>query len=139
MSNFVLSSIVREFSEKEVDRLIDELKTSGYTAKGNKEAIYLSIFNSYLAGFTLANKKHTQDSEILLHEQAAEKLSIQWPLVREINALKEKCEKYLQIIIENRLHHKSPCCLCGYNGPGFYQPDTHECIKLESKYEYTEI
>jgi hypothetical protein len=21
-----------------------------------------------------------------------------------------------------------PCVFCGYNGPGFYQPDTHPCM-----------
>ena len=21
----------------------------------------------------------------------------------------------------------APCCICGYNGPGYYQPDTHAC------------
>lgn len=24
---------------------------------------------------------------------------------------------------------KSPCVLCGYNGSGFYQPETHACMK----------
>lgn len=23
----------------------------------------------------------------------------------------------------------APCVLCGYNGPGFYQPSTHPCMK----------
>lgn len=23
----------------------------------------------------------------------------------------------------------APCALCGYNGPGFFQPTTHPCAK----------
>lgn len=23
----------------------------------------------------------------------------------------------------------APCSVCGYNGPGFYQPETHHCVK----------
>lgn len=24
----------------------------------------------------------------------------------------------------------APCSRCGYNGPGYYQPETHPCAKL---------
>lgn len=30
---------------------------------------------------------------------------------------------------------KAPCYLCGYNGPGYYQPDTHPCA---AKYHATQ-
>lgn len=26
----------------------------------------------------------------------------------------------------------SPCILCGYSGPGFYQPDQHKCSALDA-------
>ena len=41
-----------------------------------------------------------------------------------------------------RLHHRlfrlgamhdSPCFCCGYNGVGYYQPDTHPCAALHHK------
>lgn len=27
----------------------------------------------------------------------------------------------------------SPCVLCGYNGPGFYQPEKHPCMEWETE------
>lgn len=29
--------------------------------------------------------------------------------------------------IDKRRFEKAPCYLCGYNGPGYYQPNTHPC------------
>jgi hypothetical protein len=29
--------------------------------------------------------------------------------------------------IDKRRFAKAPCYLCGYNGPGYYQPNTHPC------------
>jgi hypothetical protein len=29
--------------------------------------------------------------------------------------------------------HDSPCFACGYNGAGYYQPDTHPCATLHHK------
>lgn len=36
---------------------------------------------------------------------------------------------------------KSPCRLCGCNGPGFYQPITHPCVTLGSELDavYSEL
>lgn len=31
--------------------------------------------------------------------------------------------------INPRLFERSPCYRCGYNGPGYYQPDMHACAK----------
>jgi hypothetical protein len=30
---------------------------------------------------------------------------------------------------------KAPCCICGYNGPGYYQPETHPCAARAEKAE----
>lgn len=37
------------------------------------------------------------------------------------------------IIIKAKLHHDAPCCLCGYNGQNYFQPDIHECMKIEAE------
>ena len=29
---------------------------------------------------------------------------------------------------------EAPCFKCGYSGPGYFQPNTHECAKLHHKY-----
>lgn len=29
--------------------------------------------------------------------------------------------------IDKARFERAPCYLCGYNGPGYYQPDTHPC------------
>lgn len=33
----------------------------------------------------------------------------------------------------DRANWKAPCVLCGYNGPGFFQPTTHPCAEWETE------
>jgi len=37
--------------------------------------------------------------------------------------------------IDRARFEKAPCYLCGYNGPGYYQPGTHSCA---AKYHATQ-
>lgn len=31
----------------------------------------------------------------------------------------------------------APCALCGYEGPGYYQPETHDCARKAAELEVT--
>lgn len=50
--------------------------------------------------------------------------------VREHNIKREEYIKYLEDLLFKRGEMFSPpCFVCGYNGPGYYQPDKHPCAK----------
>ena len=38
------------------------------------------------------------------------------------------------VTIDKARFEQAPCYLCGYNGPGYYQPDTHKCAALYHGY-----
>ena len=38
-----------------------------------------------------------------------------------------------EAVIKAGLHRQSPCVLCGYNGPEYYQPETHKCAALNGE------
>ena len=44
-------------------------------------------------------------------------------------------EKLRSGMIRAGLHKEAPCRICGYNGPGFYQPDTHSCVALAASHD----
>ena len=48
----------------------------------------------------------------------------------ELDALRVRVTALERIILDAGLWRKAPCCLCGYNGPGYYQPATHRCAAL---------
>lgn len=59
-------------------------------------------------------------------------------LKRENKMNKE--DKLLELenrILERNLWRESgkSCVICGYDGPGFYQPETHECAKRAKEIE----
>ena len=59
----------------------------------------------------------------------AEKFAIEEheKLQRENEALKSEVERLTDLCFGAGLMKKSPCFKCGYNGPGYFQPDTHVC------------
>ena len=42
-------------------------------------------------------------------------------------------ERLRKIIAEHELWKEAPCCLCGYNGPNYFQPSIHKCAALQQK------
>ena len=42
-----------------------------------------------------------------------------------------KIKKLENVIIANGLIDKAPCCLCGYNGEDYYNPEKHKCMKIK--------
>jgi len=37
--------------------------------------------------------------------------------------------KLTKIIKQAGLHKEAPCCLCGYNGLNYHQPEVHNCME----------
>ena len=44
----------------------------------------------------------------------------------EMDRLKEQ---YARIVVKTKRFEEGNCPLCGYNGPGYFQPDKHPCAK----------
>lgn len=44
-----------------------------------------------------------------------------------------RIRKLEDMLFEMGAMTKSPCFCCGYNGPGFYQPETHPCAERHHK------
>ncbi len=42
----------------------------------------------------------------------------------------EIIDKLEKLLFSLGAMNKPPCFKCGYNGPGYYQPETHPCAKL---------
>jgi cytochrome c len=38
-------------------------------------------------------------------------------------------EQYARIIVKTKRFEEGNCPICGYNGPGYFQPDKHPCAK----------
>ena len=56
---------------------------------------------------------------------------------REVKAERDKLKAKVGIL-EDRLFalgemENSPCFCCGYNGPGYFQPDQHPCAERHHK------
>lgn len=41
--------------------------------------------------------------------------------------LKKQNERYRKALLTAGLWKEAPCVICGYNGRGYFQPDTHGC------------
>lgn len=44
---------------------------------------------------------------------------------------KQKARYYKIIMINAGLHKIAPCVICGYKGPNYHQPKTHECMDMK--------
>ncbi len=58
-----------------------------------------------------------EDETVLI--EAANTIEVQEARIRELEGA----------LLKSGAWKIAPCCICGYNGPGYYQPDTHECAK----------
>jgi hypothetical protein len=50
-----------------------------------------------------------------------------------LNEAADEIERLRKIIVEHELWKEAPCCLCGYNGPNYFQPSIHKCAALQQK------
>jgi len=51
----------------------------------------------------------------------------------EKDLLKAKVKRLEDILFARGAMEEAPCFCCGYNGPGYYQPDQHPCAKRHHK------
>jgi|688.fasta_scaffold412798_5 hypothetical protein len=42
-------------------------------------------------------------------------------------------ERVRTVAVKRRLWKEAPCCVCGYNGPNYFQPSVHKCAAIEEK------
>ena len=49
------------------------------------------------------------------------------------DVLRAENQRLREAVIKAGLHRQSPCVLCGYNGPEYYQPETHKCAALNGE------
>lgn len=42
----------------------------------------------------------------------------------------DEIERLRKLAMTTYLFEEAPCFLCGYNGPGYYQPEQHPCAAL---------
>ena len=55
-------------------------------------------------------------------------------LKTELACLTEKVKDLEIRLFKLGAMQNAPCFKCGYNGPGYFQPNMHECAKLHHKY-----
>ncbi len=51
-------------------------------------------------------------------------------VLAENKRLRAEVERYKKRLFEMGAMEEAPCIFCGYNGPGYFQPDTHPCAAL---------
>lgn len=52
-------------------------------------------------------------------------------LERENAALRSELEAAERKLIGTGIWREAPCCICGYNGPGYFQPSKHSCAAID--------
>jgi len=45
----------------------------------------------------------------------------------------DEIERLRAVAIKNGAMDEAPCQVCGYDGPGFFQPESHHCAAIYHK------
>jgi hypothetical protein len=53
------------------------------------------------------------------------------PLARKFDAQAKEIERLRTVAVKRGLWKEAPCCVCGYNGPNYFQPSVHKCAAIE--------
>jgi hypothetical protein len=43
----------------------------------------------------------------------------------------DEIERLRTVAVKRGLWKEAPCCVCGYNGPNYFQPSVHKCAAIE--------
>lgn len=84
----------------------------------------------------------TQELVERLNNWIEAEAAIEWPYPtlphERISALIVAAHRLSEMDAENKrlrealqntgAHNNPPCAICGYNGPNYYQPETHSCM-----------
>lgn len=49
----------------------------------------------------------------------------------ERDEARKEAERLRTVAVKRGLWKEAPCCLCGYNGPNYFQPSVHKCAEIE--------
>jgi hypothetical protein len=44
---------------------------------------------------------------------------------------RKQIERLRTVAVKRGLWKEAPCCVCGYNGPNYFQPSVHKCAAIE--------
>ena len=45
-----------------------------------------------------------------------------------LSAMEAEIKRLREALLNTGAHNNPPCAICGYNGPNYYQPETHSCM-----------
>ncbi len=81
-------------------------------------------------GIDLAEIVQEQDRQIeRLREERIQLRVATQKIILEMLIKDKEIERLKRIILESELWQDGPpCCICGYNGNGYFNPETHKCI-----------
>lgn len=51
-------------------------------------------------------------------------------ILAHVEAQAAEIKRLRKLAMTTHLFEEAPCFLCGYNGPGYYQPEQHPCAAL---------
>ena len=51
-------------------------------------------------------------------------------ILAHVEAQAAEIKRLRKLAMSTHLFEEAPCFLCGYNGPGYYQPEQHPCAAL---------
>lgn len=51
-------------------------------------------------------------------------------ILAHVDAQAAEIKRLRKLAMSTHLFEEAPCFLCGYNGPGYYQPEQHPCAAL---------
>lgn len=89
----------------------------------NRDALKAALeWANWIAG----NGERPDNYCISIRERVAALSSALRDAWAEIDRLKEQ---YARIIVQTKRFEEGNCPICGYNGPGYFQPDKHPCAK----------
>ena len=45
-----------------------------------------------------------------------------------LSEMDAEIKRLREALLNTGAHNNPPCAICGYNGPNYYQPETHSCM-----------
>ena len=57
----------------------------------------------------------------------------------ELREIAERVESYVDKLFSLGAMEEAPCFVCGYNGPGYYQPNKHPCAERHHRFRVREL
>ena len=72
----------------------------------------------------------TDADGVCVGDHVAESLAME--AASKISDLRARLEAAERKLIATGIWREAPCCICGYNGPGYFQPSKHKCAAIDA-------